>query len=24
LEFLGASPPLGYLKKPWAKFQTKF
>jgi len=24
LEFLGASPPLGYLKKPWARFQTKF
>ena len=24
LEFLGASPPLGYLKKPWAKFHTKF
>jgi hypothetical protein len=24
LEFLGASPPLGYLKKPWARFQTKY
>jgi curved DNA-binding protein CbpA len=24
LEFLGASPPPGYLQKPWAKFQTKW
>ena len=24
LEFLGASPPAGYLQKPWARFQTKF
>ena len=24
VEFLGASPPIGYLKKPWARFQTKW
>jgi curved DNA-binding protein CbpA len=24
LEFLGPSPPPGYLKKPWAKFHTKW
>ena len=24
LEFLGATPPPGYLQKPWAKFQTKW
>ena len=24
LEFLGGSPPPGYLEKPWAKFQTRW